>query len=196
MSDRRERRRRQILAAAKEVFADKGYVATTVDDIVTRIEISRGTFYNYYDDKLDIFEALVESFMGSIAGSIVSIDLSPGAPTPRDQLRANLRRVVELALNDPAMVTIAMSTAMGIDPGLDEKLGRFYGQLRVFMDETLETGQKLGLVRAGDRGPMLSIALGGMEGLLLDAVSGAVAADADALVDAVMSFLESGLLAR
>lgn len=196
MSDRRERRRRQILAAAKAVFAEKGYVATTVDDIVTRIETSRGTFYNYYDDKLDIFEALVASFMASIAGSIVEIDLAPSAPSPREQLRANLRRVIELALADPAMVTIAMSTAMGVDPGLDEKLGRFYGQLRVFMDETLETGQKLGLVRAGDRGPMLSIALGGMEGLLLDAVSGAVEADADALVDAVMSFLESGLLAR
>lgn len=196
MSDRRERRRRQILAAAKEVFADKGYVATTVDDIVTRIEISRGTFYNYYDDKLDIFEALVESFMASIAGSIVEIDLTPGAPTPRDQLRENLRRVIELALAEPAMVTIAMSTAMGVDAGLDEKLSRFYGQLRVFMDETLQTGQKLGLVRPGDRGPMLSIALGGMEGLLLDAVSGAVTDDADGLVDAVMSFLESGLLAR
>jgi AcrR family transcriptional regulator len=196
MSDRRERRRRQILAAAKAVFADKGYVATTVDDIVTRIEISRGTFYNYYDDKLDIFEALVGSFMASIAGSIVEIDLAPGAPPPREQLRANLRRVIELALADPAMVTIAMSTAMGVDAGLDEKLSVFYSRLRVFMDETLETGQKLGLVRAGDRGPMLSIALGGMEGLLLDAVSGAVTADADALVDAVMSFLESGLLAR
>ena len=39
MSDRRERRRRQILAAAKEIFSDKGYSATTVDDIVSRIEI-------------------------------------------------------------------------------------------------------------------------------------------------------------
>ncbi|PRP91927.1 hypothetical protein [Enhygromyxa salina] len=104
--------------------------------------------------------------------------------------------MVELALGDPAMVTISLSTAMGVDPGLDEKLGKFYGALRVFMDETLETGQKLGLVRAGDRGPMLSIALGGMEGLLLDAVSGSVTADPDELVHAVMSFLESGLLGR
>ncbi len=196
MSDRRDRRRRQILAAAKEVFAQKGYVATTVDDIVTRIEISRGTFYNYYDDKLDIFEALVESFMATLATSIIPIDLSPDAPTPREQLRANLKRVVELALNDPAMVTISLSTAMGVDPGLDEKLSKFYGHLRVFMDETLQTGQSLGLVRPGDRGPMLSIALGGMEGLLLDAVSGSVDASADELVDAVMSFLESGLLGR
>jgi len=195
MSDRRERRRRQILAAAKETFAAKGYVATTVDDIVTRIAISRGTFYNYFDDKLDIFEALVEGFMASIAGAIVEIDLSPAAPTPREQLRANLRRTIDLALEDPATVTIALSTAMGVDARLDEKVSRFYGQLRVFMGETLETGQKLGLVRDGDRGPMLSIALGGLEGLLLDAVGGAVTGDPDELVDAVMAFLESGLLA-
>ena len=196
MSDRRERRRRQILDAAKEVFADKGYVAATVDDIVTRVEVARGTFYLYFDDKLTVFEALVESFMASLAGCIVSIDLAPSAPPPREQLRANLRRVVELALNDPAMVTIALSTATGVDGGLDEKLGVFYAHLRTFMDETLETGQRLGLVRNGDRGPMLSIALGGMEGLLLDAVSGAITSDPDALVAAVMDFLEAGLLAR
>ena len=196
MSDRRARRQRQILDAAKAVFEEKGYVAATVDDIVSRVDVARGTFYLYFDDKLGVFEALVHAFMEALAGCIVSIDLSPEAPPARHQLRANLHRVVELALRDPAMVKIALSTAMGVDAGLDEKLSHFYAGLRQFMDETLETGQRLGIVRSAPRGPMLSIALGGMEGLLLDAVSGAVDADADELADAVMHFLESGLLHR
>ncbi|MAQ15621.1 MAG: hypothetical protein CMN30_26925 [Sandaracinus sp.] len=196
MSDRRARRKQQLLEAAKAVFEEKGYVAATVDDIVGRVDVARGTFYLYFDDKLAVFEALVESFMAALGQCIVSIDLTPGAPSPRDQLRANLRRVVELAVGDPAMVKIALSTAMGVDAGLDEKLSVFYGLLRQFMDETLETGQRLGIVRSGPRGPMLSIALGGMEGLLLDAVSGAVDSDVDELVESVMRFLESGLLDR
>ena len=82
-----------------------------------------------------------------------------------------------------------------MDPGLDAKLEAFYASLRQFMDETLETGQAIGLVREGARGPMLSLALGALQQLLLDAVSGALEQDEEALVDEIMRFLESGLLA-
>ncbi|MCB9615191.1 MAG: hypothetical protein H6722_22365, partial [Sandaracinus sp.] len=84
----------------------------------------------------------------------------------------------------------------GVDPALDERLARFYAALSTFMDETLQTGQRLGLVRGGDRRLMLSIAIGGLQQLLRDAVDGHVPSDEHALVDAVMDFLQSGLLAH
>jgi AcrR family transcriptional regulator len=174
-SPRRELRRRQLLDAARDVFAEKGYVAATVDDV---------------------FGALVSDFFARVAGSIRPIDLSAGAPRPREQLRTNLHRVVGLALAEPRLVTITFGTAFGVDPALDERLARFYGALSTFMDETLQTGQQLGLVRAGDRRLMLSIAIGGLQQLLRDAVGGQVPGDEDALVDAVMDFLEGGLLAH
>src|SRR5690606_8287650 len=61
-SPRRELRRRQLLDAARDVFAEKGYVAATVDDVVARCGVARGTFYLYFDDKLDVFGALVSDF--------------------------------------------------------------------------------------------------------------------------------------
>ena len=195
-SPRRELRRRQLLDAARDVFAEKGYVAATVDDVVARCGVARGTFYLYFDDKLDVFGALVSDFVTRVAGSIRSIELGPDAATPREQLRANLARVVALALAEPGMVKIAFGTAFGVDPALDERLARFYAALSTFMDETLQTGQRLGLVREGDRRLMLSIAIGGLQQLLRDAVDGHVPSEGDALVDAVMDFLQSGLLAR
>jgi len=195
-SPRRELRRRQLLDAARDVFAEKGYVAATVDDVVARCGVARGTFYLYFDDKLDVFGALVSDFFSRVAGSIRPIDLSPGAPRPREQLRTNLHRVVGLALAEPRLVTITFGTAFGVDPALDERLARFYGALSTFMDETLQTGQQLGLVRPGDRRLMLSIAIGGLQQLLRDAVGGQVPSDEHALVDAVMDFLEGGLLRR
>ena len=194
-SSRRAKRRRQLLEAARDVFAEKGYVAATVDDIVGRVEVARGTFYLYFDDKLDVFGALVSDFFARLAGGIQSIALDAEAPSPRTQLRANLARLVATARRDPAMVKLALSTATGVDPGLDAKLEAFYASPRQFMDETLETGQAIGLVREGARGPMLSLALGALQQLLLDAVSGALEQDEEALVDEIMRFLESGLLA-
>ena len=178
------------------MFATKGYVATTVDDIVTAVEVARGTFYLYFDDKLDVFSALVDDFFRRTAQSIQPIELEPGSSSPRDQLRENLRRVFRMARADPGMVKIALSTATGIDAGLDERLRVFFAALRQFMDETLETGQSIGLVRAGaDRRLMLAMAVGGLKELMLDIVSGDLDRDEDVLLDEMMAFLDHGLLA-
>ena len=49
-----------ILDAAREVFADLGYGAATVRDIVRRTDLATGTFYNYFPDKEAVFRALLE----------------------------------------------------------------------------------------------------------------------------------------
>src|SRR5919197_6079806 len=53
-------KRAAILAAARDVFAEAGYEAASVRDIVRRTELASGTFYNYFPDKASIFRALVE----------------------------------------------------------------------------------------------------------------------------------------
>lgn len=52
--------RAQILAAAREVFAELGYEGTTVRDIIRRTSLASGTFYNYFPTKEAVFRAVVE----------------------------------------------------------------------------------------------------------------------------------------
>lgn len=52
--------RAAILDAAREVFAEQGYEAASVRDIVRRTDLASGTFYNYFPDKDAIFVALLE----------------------------------------------------------------------------------------------------------------------------------------
>jgi AcrR family transcriptional regulator len=51
--------RRQLLDAARDAFEERGYLATTVADIVERAETARGTFYLYFRNKEDVFGQLV-----------------------------------------------------------------------------------------------------------------------------------------
>jgi AcrR family transcriptional regulator len=190
----KDERRREILSAARDVFVEKGFAAATVDDIVAKAGVARGTFYLYYPDKRAIFEALVDDFLSRISACIRSIDLGPGAKTPAQQLRANLARVVGLALSEPTIVKLAFFDATGIDPELDEKLHVYYEALRTLIDESLAVGQALGMVRSGDRRVMVAIGLGGLKELLVDAVHGEIDADEAAIADEIMLFLESGLL--
>ncbi|HEX8205327.1 MAG TPA: TetR/AcrR family transcriptional regulator [Solirubrobacteraceae bacterium] len=52
--------RAAILRGAREVFADMGYGAATVRDIVRATDLAAGTFYNYFPDKEAVFRALLE----------------------------------------------------------------------------------------------------------------------------------------
>jgi AcrR family transcriptional regulator len=50
----------RLLDASCEVFADQGYHLATVDDIVTRAGIARGTFYKYFRDKPDLLRSVLD----------------------------------------------------------------------------------------------------------------------------------------
>jgi len=50
--------RQAIIDAARVVFADLGYGATTVRDIIRATELASGTFYNYFKSKEEVFQAL------------------------------------------------------------------------------------------------------------------------------------------
>jgi AcrR family transcriptional regulator len=65
-SARREATRQRILDAAREVFAERGVIGGTVEDICDRAGFTRGAFYSNFADKDDVLEALVEREQGRL----------------------------------------------------------------------------------------------------------------------------------
>ena len=55
-----EERKSEILDAAEELFAAKGYEQTSTGDILERVGIARGTLYYHFKSKEDILDALIE----------------------------------------------------------------------------------------------------------------------------------------
>jgi AcrR family transcriptional regulator len=58
--------RAAILDAAREVFAEIGYDAAGVRDVIRRTNLASGTFYNYFPDKEAVFRAVVELSTGEV----------------------------------------------------------------------------------------------------------------------------------
>src|SRR5476651_2364723 len=58
--------RAALLKAARSVFAEVGYGAAGVRDIVRRTDLASGTFYNYFKDKDEIFAAVVGELTGEL----------------------------------------------------------------------------------------------------------------------------------
>ncbi len=90
IADRRERdrqmRRDSIVGAAEKLFFAKGFAATTIDEIAETAELSKGTIYLYFDNKDEIYGAVVQRGIRSL------IDLSrqavAKAPTGREKVIA------------------------------------------------------------------------------------------------------------
>lgn len=57
-TQRRETTRAKILEAAASLFSSAGFEATSVDQIVARADVAKGTFYQHFETKLDVATAL------------------------------------------------------------------------------------------------------------------------------------------
>ncbi|MCL2533444.1 MAG: TetR/AcrR family transcriptional regulator [Nocardiaceae bacterium] len=71
---RREERKRQtrerLLDAGRRLFSERGFDHTTIDDIAAAAHVSRGTFFNYFDNKDAVLAALHQVHMDKLPGII------------------------------------------------------------------------------------------------------------------------------
>ncbi|MCA1781920.1 MAG: TetR/AcrR family transcriptional regulator [Dermatophilaceae bacterium] len=109
-----------VLDAAAQVFAERGYAATT-NEIAARAGVSVGSLYQYFADKDALLVALAERHLAEAQASLQSV--LEDAPTEPDQL---VRRVIEAAvdLNRPSALHTVLYQAAPRTPELVEVLDR------------------------------------------------------------------------
>jgi AcrR family transcriptional regulator len=146
----RVERRAQVLDAARQLFAESGYHATSINDIIVASDIARGTFYLYFASKRAIFEELLDAFFVTLQGAFRRIDTGPGADSPVDQMHANVDRIFDVLDAQRAMARILLRGAVGIDVDFDRKLADFYDRITNLIEQALRTGIEMKLVRPCD----------------------------------------------
>lgn len=69
---RKDARPQEILDAALNVFAGKGYAATRMDDVARRAGVTKGTIYLYFASKEDLFKSLVRAAIGGVLEQVTA----------------------------------------------------------------------------------------------------------------------------
>jgi AcrR family transcriptional regulator len=187
-------RRQQILTAARDVFARRGYHQTTIDDIVAEAGVARGTYYLYFEDKRAVFADLIDRFFNQISMAIQRIDTQDPARPVSKQAWDNIRAIMGLALKERTMTKILFD-AVGIDSAFDRKLSTFYDAVVQLLTESLKEGQALGIVRDGEPRVLAYLTLGALKELLYQAVIlGLAEESADVLTQQLYEFVSEGFL--
>lgn len=188
-------RRQAILAAARDVFARRGYHQATIDDIVAAAGVARGTFYLYFEDKRAVFSDLIDRFGSRLTMAITRIVTDDPRRPVSEQVRENIRAIVGTALGERAMTKILFTDAAGIDSAFDRRLATFYDEAMQLLTESLREGQRLGIVVEGEPRVLAYLCIGALKELVYQAVTlGLREESAEALTVQLYAFLAGGCL--
>jgi TetR/AcrR family fatty acid metabolism transcriptional regulator len=179
----KSRRRDEIMAAAKKVFARKGFHATTIADIAKEAGLAYGSIYWYFDSKDDLFHALmaVEEYAlrTHVAAAVGARQDSDGeAP-----FRTAVQVTFEFFEADKATVKLLFRDAYALGDRFEKLLGGIYERFIDDIENVVVAAQNRGeVVVAPPR--MVAYTLAALVGQLAhrrlstdDGVSAAEAAD-------------------
>jgi AcrR family transcriptional regulator len=110
----RKRTLSALMQTGRDVFLQRGYYGTRVDDLVAAAGVSHGAFYRYFKNKDELARILVLQAMrsvGTVFGSIPSASVLDGA-NGRATLRRWLRQYNETHVNEAAMIRVWLDAAL------------------------------------------------------------------------------------
>lgn len=141
---RKSARPEEILAAALDVFADRGFAATKLEDVARRAGVTKGTIYLYYENKEALFKALVrETIVPVIAKGEALAHSFTG--TARDLFEQLVREYFRLVGDTPLS---------GIPRLMIAEAGNFPELARFYYEEVVTRGHRLmaGVLERGIKG--------------------------------------------
>lgn len=130
---RKDARPAELLAAALELFVEKGYAGTRLEDVAHRAGVSKGTLYLYFENKEDLFKAVVrESVVARISETAGQIERFEG---PSAALLEHVVRRWWTEYGD--------RTAGGISKLMMAESSNFPEIARFFLEEVIEPWHEL-----------------------------------------------------
>ena len=99
----RERRRQQIIVAAKRVFSQKGFNKATMEDIADEAELSPGTLYLYFKNKEELYASLSLRILQYLRIRVEDVHRDAG-PGPKEKLDALIEAMYDVYDFDPLII--------------------------------------------------------------------------------------------
>jgi AcrR family transcriptional regulator len=138
-------KRKQIIDGARRVFIEMGFDAASMNDITREAGVSKGTIYVYFNNKEELFEALIEEERRSIFSDLYSA-LERGEEVRDTLIRFGMALAAKIVSDK---VVHAQRTVIGICERIPELGARFYergpkighGKLVEFFEKAIAKGE-------------------------------------------------------
>jgi TetR/AcrR family transcriptional regulator, cholesterol catabolism regulator len=137
--------RAQILRAAADLFRERGYRATTLDDIAAHLGMSKASLYKYVRAKEEMLAAIsretIERFTRELA-LVLESDLGP-----EDKLRRVVREHVRFVIGNRSFLTVFFSEETNLPPRFARMLAAEKDRYDKGVERIVEEGIRRGVFR-------------------------------------------------
>lgn len=145
----------RILDAAEDLFAAKGYAATTLRDVAGSVGLRIPSLYNHFESKESLYAAVLERGIRPVLEALT--DFTAAGGSGREDSRAVVQRVMELLAQHPQLARLVQQESLTggprLAPLLREWLVRVFAEARQSIDRAGETRW------SDDQLPLLVLAL-------------------------------------
>ena len=159
--------RHRLRAAAKTLFAERGYEATAIVDITRAARTSHSQFLKYYSGKEELRREIVEERWSELSRSVILAMSS--VPSATEKLKLSLNMFITLLDNDPEFRTILLLEQTAIRECAGAPAGREFREFVALLDEIVKEMKDCGELRAKvDVQAFRSALIGSIEGMMRD----------------------------
>jgi AcrR family transcriptional regulator len=166
---RRARTRESLVSAARGLIAENGVSGLRVGEITERADVALGSFYNHFESKDDVVEAIVSETVRAIAAA--NTPLIESVEDPAEAASVSYRRFVRLAGEDPELARLLVN--------LNRAEARSESMLVPEAQRTLERGVETGRFEISDTSVALTTIIGGAVAVIQGILEERLPADAD-----------------
>ena len=188
-----DERRAQLLRVALDLFAEHGYHATRFSQIIERADVARGTFYQYFDGKKEIFDQLLEQLLEQMTARVIPISTADPSQIAA-AVRANVEALCRTAQENLPMARVLLEQAVGLSDAGRDQLRAFYKRVLDRLELAVATGQALGIIRGGDPAIISVCLLGMVKESLYQQIIGTRSFSVEKVVDEILVSIERGML--
>jgi len=139
----------QIADAAMRVFWERGYAATSVQDLVEGTGLSRSSLYNTFESKQGLYQQALRRYQ---AVTTANVELLAELGSVKELVRRLLMRIVEDELGDPqrrgCLVANATLELAGHDKAVAELVAHNFLRLQMALEKLIVRGQQAGEIPA------------------------------------------------
>jgi AcrR family transcriptional regulator len=193
----KETRRQQIVDAAIEVFAAKGYRVASIADIIAQAGVARGTFYLYFQSKEEAFHAALDRFH-TLFQEMARQETARSYRNPlalESTLRAALRDWLRFLLQHRQLTKIVFRQAAAVDPDYEQKHLAIIKATQAHSARAIRFLQTIRLLRSDLDPQFLNTVFYGVTiQIVLKAIAEKVEPDLEAIADQWIKLLRSGVL--
>ncbi len=160
-----QKRKQQIIDTAKDMFIKNGFQSTHIGQVCEKLNIARGTVYQYFGNKREILYAVLEQVEEKIDDILDPDDLKDflkGNPSQKALLKfvnERLAACIQTIVDEPIVMKLIFKDIVGVDKEVVARVNKFLNYITTVVTRNTDEIQKKGIYKKAVNSEIVSMIL-------------------------------------